>query len=469
MKVILVATTLESPEKDVNFYPIGLAYLHAEAEKAGHEVQTYDFYNADWEKSRAKIRQLFEEKKPDVVGFSCITENRTTTFEAMKLVKSISPQTKVVLGNAHASIMYSQILSHFNEVDVICLGESDESFIELLTAFNKANAKGAKKVNLKNIEGLAFKDGNKVIVTGKRDKIKDLDSLPFPKHEIFEENLKRSKTANMSTSRGCPCSCTFCGSSHYWGRCWISRSPKNVVDEIEYLVKRFPFIDRIHFYDDAFGIDKERAIAVCKEKVNRGLNIAWSCSVRATSINPEVAYWMKKSNCVRVGFGVESGSDKILKNIGKNVTKDDILKAYNTLVEAKIPVKTFFMAGNQGETWDTIKESMDLIDKMPKAELDTVMVAKVYPGTYLYELAKQHGLLKDDYWLTDGKSVYYTVEHTEAELRKMSHSVTLHHWENSGYLNIISHIFRFVKDRPDLAVKYFFEKIGLHKKESVNG
>ena len=129
----------------------------------------------------------------------------------------------------------------------------------------------------KKIKGIAFKHNEEIIKTEPRERIRDLDSLPLPKHDFFKNTIRKFNTVYMLTSRGCPFGCSFCPSSAYWGRCMIQRSAKNVFKEMKYLIKKFPNIEQIYFMDDEFICNNKRIIDLCKMILKDKMKIKWKC------------------------------------------------------------------------------------------------------------------------------------------------------------------------------------------------
>ena len=222
-----------------------------------------NYFNESWEKSKNKIIELIEKYSPDILGVSCWTMNRSSCFKIVKISKKMHPECKIMIGGVHASSLYSQVLENF-PVDFVVLGEAEETTTELIKALEK---KSPKK-SLKKIKGIAFKENKKIYFTGYRAPILNLDELPFPKHEFCRETIIKNKTATMITSRGCPFGCIFCSTSAYWGRRWRARSAKNVVDEVEHIIKKFPYAENIFFEDDEFTVSHERVTKICDWMIN---------------------------------------------------------------------------------------------------------------------------------------------------------------------------------------------------------
>jgi len=441
----------ETPAKGEQQYPLGLLYLEHILHQKGHEVTIKDYYSENWEIAKEQILKEIKENTPEVFGLSCVTMNRTASFKIATLIKKLYPQIKIILGGIHSTYMYEQILLNL-PIDAVVIGEGEETTPELIDALEKGKS-------LKKIPGLAFKEKNKVYFTGFRKPIENLDLLPFPRHELFEEVLKKTKSAKMITSRGCPFCCIFCSTSVFWGRRWRPRSAKNVVDEIEYISKKLPYVENIFFHDDTFIVDNQRVIDICNDIIKRGIKIKWSCSGRIDRVTKEMLIKMKDAGCTEIYYGIESGSPKILQAIDKKITREQIKKTIAITNEVGLRYGTFLMVGNPGESWETVKETVEFLKQLKNLEVNSVGRLEVYPNTGVYELAKKQGLIDDSFWLTEKKVPYYTYEHSEDELTKMAYYIVQKNQLQRGILNFMIFSLKFFLKKPGKAVRYVLLKL----------
>ena len=365
MKILFINPPSETPfEKDDPYYPLGLLYLASILEKEGHKVLVKDYFKDSWNNVKDEIIRIVKNYSPDIVGLSCVTMNRISCFKLSRITKKINSRIKIIMGGAHTISLYEQILLN-HPIDVIVIGEGEITTPKLIKALEKNKS-------LKKVKGVAFKDNGKVRFTGFRKHILELDEIPFPKHELFREKIKKTKTATIITSRGCPFKCIFCSTSKYWGRCWRSRSAKNVVDEIEYLIEKFPYLEKIIFPDDTFILDNQRVINICNELLKRKIKINWQCAGRLDRVSEEMLRKMKKAGCKLIAYGIESGSPKMLKIIKKNITQEQIIKAIELTNKVSLNYGTFFMVGNPGESWETVKETVSFNNKLKNLEIREV-------------------------------------------------------------------------------------------------
>lgn len=422
MKILLFAPSFETPAQQAASYPLALAYLGAVLENEGHSVRAFDYIHDDWAKVEGEVRKTILTEKPQIIGVSSMTTNRTAAVKLARIAKSIDPNIKVIFGGVHPTLMYKQILENF-PVDFVVVGEGEETIIELVNAIgSKANYS-----KLKKIKGIAFKSENEVIRTENRPFLRDLDQLPMPKHVYFEDRIKRDKTFYISCSRGCPYACTFCSTSLHWGRMIRRRSVKSVMAEILFLKKKYPFVDKIIFNDDEFLMDHNWIKEFCNSMIKEKLNLTWYAAARVNAVSEDIVPLLKKAGCSSLSLGVESGSPKIIKSIDKKIEGKQIIRAFSICNKYNLPVGMFLMVGLPGENSQTINETIRLVKLARPKELGLPGLFQVFPGTQVYELAKKQGFITDDYWLTDGPAPFYTYENSRAKLLFWSFKICLYH------------------------------------------
>ena len=372
------------------FLPIGLAYLTAVLKENGHEVTVIDCpaLEMDHEKLKAKIASF----KPNVVGITSMTPTIQSTLLSARVAKEACPDAIVTLGGSHATFMDRQILEQEAAVDVVVRGEGEQTFLEI--ARNVSDSK-----SLDRVDGVTFRNSDQIIQTPNRPFIQNLDQLPYPAYEYFP--LKKYRLFGklylpIITSRGCPFQCSFCTTSRMFGKEYRVRSPKNIVDELEFLKNTYG-ADAFTFYDDTLTLDKNRIFKICEEIKTRKIDVPWDCQTRVDQISREVLAEMRETNCQQVFFGVESGCQKILDAVKKRTTVEQNAKAIRLAKEAGLFVAISIMIGYPGETADMLKQTLDFIRK---AEPDDVYlcVATPYPGTELRRLVEEMGWKMSTDW-----------------------------------------------------------------------
>ena len=408
MKVLLISHPNVHRQKP-DFPPIGIAYLGAMVKNHGHEVLLIDGGIS----SISKIVRSAKEFSPDFIGITCWTINRGIIWTLCAQLKKNLPKTFLAIGGPHASFYPEHIFAK-THANAVVIGEGEKTLCELLDAIKNGEV-------FNQIKGIAFKreDGT-VKRTEMRPLIETLDEIPFPLYEGFKNfNFKNyagfaglpRPTAAIITSRGCVFDCTYCSSVNFWGKKWRHRSAQNVLEEIEYLVKKIG-ARSIYIFDDNFPVDKKRAIDICLGIVERKMNIQWACCSHVKMINEELLNAMKASGCVSIDFGVESGSDLILENINKKQKCSDIENAFTLAHRKGIKPRAYLMVGNRGETIETIDETIEMVGKIKPYSSIGASILWLLPGTSVYNDAKARGFIDDDFWLINETVPYNLQEHS---------------------------------------------------------
>jgi len=282
----------------------------------------------------------------------------------------------------------------------------------------------AEKTDPRQIKGIAYKDSGIVAKTPDRELIVNLDTIPFPSHELFI--TPTSTRANLLTSRGCPFKCNFCCLHAISKRIFRKRSVGNIIDEVEYILSKFKNITTIQISDDTFTLDTERTIDFCREVIRRKIRVKFLCSARIKPVNKEMFVLMEKAGFSSIGFGLETGSPSLLETIHKQITQEDVVKLFEVLKQIKIDVSMFLIVGFPGESNETVNETIELIKKLSKIMPFGTSGAQpllVYPDTEVYQIMEDHGAIDDNYWLSDADTPYYTVDHPFKTLLRMSKKI----------------------------------------------
>ncbi|MEJ2281029.1 MAG: radical SAM protein [Candidatus Bathyarchaeota archaeon] len=424
MRVCLINPPRIHPKgwgKPTVYQPIGIAYVAAVLESQ-HKVSIIDSPTEGWRnlipiddtnyRVGLKNREMADRIKqwsPEVVAINIPFSGWSkTAFEVASIVKKVNKDIIIILDGLHPSARPNECLSDPN-VDFIIRGESEYTILELVNTLDQD-----KTDKLSSIEGIGFTKNKKIIITPPRPEIEDLDSLPFPaRHllpmetyfEAVKENpirgIIRKRYAIMMTSRGCPHECIFCSNHIVMGRKWRGRSPENVADEIDQLVKTYS-IKQIDFFDDNMTLIKKRAMRICELIVERDFNIEWyvPTGVRVDTLDEELLRKMKASGCKGIRFAPESGVQRVVSQIiKKNLDLKDVEKAVILAKKVGIKVGIFFILGLIGETKEDMEKTIEYAYKLRKLGASNFHFSIATPlyGTELYEQAKRHGLLKEDF------------------------------------------------------------------------
>lgn len=424
MKILLATMSIEDiyrfEENHNAAYSLGLGYIHSYLESQGHHVKTLFLNNENQANAETKLLEEVENFSPEMIGFQVFSMVRTSTFSIIE--KIYNKKIKIILGGIHPTIMYEQILEKYPYI-VISLGEGEFTLAELADRFER-------NMDIDDVQGIAYVNSTlEIVKTVPRPLLKDLDVLPFPKHETYFDASPERTVAHVISSRGCPFRCTFCALKVISEGKVRKRSIKNVIDEIVHLKTKYPRLKHIQFHDDTMLLDNARMIDFCKNIVELDLNITFECSARVKPVSEELFMWMQKAGFKKIMFGLETGSPRILKSIKKSITREDVLNLFRILKKFDFDVTTFLICGFPGETDETIQETIDLVNETQKLKYNLIGgVGKlwVYPGTEIYEKAKQAGMMSDDFWMTDSYVPYYTVEHSYEKLCEFEEKIMNH-------------------------------------------
>lgn len=413
MRVLLIDPLLESSYACPS---LGLLYIAAVLEKADVDVEIaeFRFMSDPWN----DLKKLSSKKDYNIVGITVSTYTVPLALKAAKLMKYNNPNTYVVLGGVHPTFMYNQILAECPEVDVIVIGEGEITMLELVKALNSDK----KNVDFKNIRGLAFRIGRKIVRTQPRPLINDLDALPFPARHLIPMHRYREMedSTTIITSRGCTFGCVFCSSTSFWQRKLRMRSAKNVVDELEEVVVKYRF-PIINFADDVFTYSRKRTIEICDEIKSRGLDVEWECSAHVNTLSKELLIKMKKSGCRAIFLGVESGCQKTLNIIGKQLSIEKIEKVAKLFKELGIKAKFSFILGCPFEGPKETIQTFTFAEKLQELSGGSILfnLLKAYPGSEIFNYPHRYNITNiDTEWgWKYGAPLYPTCESKELSMQ----------------------------------------------------
>lgn len=386
MKVALIASPY--PLAEGPSPPLGLCYAAAAFEAVGAEVRILDYMVRAY--SLEKLTAELAAFEPDIVGTNSVTLNFNAAANILKTARQILPNAVTIMGGPHVSFDYENTLHRFPEIDLIVVGEGEQTIAELLPVISDRDA-------WPTVAGLAFKNGESVRFTGPRELIRDLDRLPLPARHLLPMSryLALGFPISIITSRGCPGRCIFCQGRRMVGSRVRNRDARQVVDEIETLLA-FGF-ERINFADDFFTSNARRVREICGEIKRRGLDFRWMVFARADSVNPEMLTMMRQAGCDAVFFGFESGNQEMLDRIGKTITLDRVRRAVADAKTVGLHVFGSFIAGLPGETLQTLMDS----DRFAR-ELDVEYgyhFLTPFPGTDVKDRINEYDLeLLTDNW-----------------------------------------------------------------------
>lgn len=407
MRVAIIAAPY--PLEEFPSPPLGISYVAAAFEKAGCDVRIFDYIISCY--SREKLARQLADFQPDAVGAGSVTMNFYDAQRILRDVKSINPDILTMMGGPHVSFTVEETLRTYPEIDLIFIGEADDTIIEFAPLMGRKNKWGA-------VRGIAFSRDGEVVVNGRRDFIMDVDRIPLPARRLLPISRYRAFgfPVSMITGRGCPHGCIFCLGRKMVGSKVRRRSPGLVLDEIEQIMGLG--FDRMNIADDLFASDTARVKEICRGIKERNLKFAWSAFARVDTVNQEMFDAMAAAGCDSISFGVESGCPEMLKRVRKGISLEQAQNAVRMCKQSGMLAHASFMVGLPGETKETLKRT----DAFARS-LDILYgyhYLAPFPGTTLCEKAGDYDLeiLTRDWSKYDANdAIVKTAELTPQDIR----------------------------------------------------
>jgi radical SAM superfamily enzyme YgiQ (UPF0313 family) len=418
---VLLVTPHETEQDGFTNPPLGLLYLAGTLLKHGFDVRIVD----GCLQGITAVQKGLEEFNPHIVGITCLTPGRKKVMEIARMVKKYDHSIKVVLGGAHPSIMYNQIIEQYPEVDYVVIGEGEITLLEI-----------ARGDDISQISGMVYRSQEgKPVKNRSRNYVENLDDLPQPAWHLIDVrkypargkgfirgiNLSKEPRVSVIFSRGCKGHCDFCSTWWIW-RGWRHRSAKNMVDEIELLYKDCG-VKHFCFADDALTVDRQATIALCDEILARNLNIAFTATTRTDCVDEELLRKLKQAGCYEMGYGIETGSSDLLDKMRKENHLENSEIAIRLSKKIGIKTTALIIVGSIGETHETIQETVLFLQKSKPDLIGCAGSLWILPGTKVYQYCKKQGFIDDNFWLSEEPYKIYTLEHSREELNIMTEKI----------------------------------------------
>ena len=383
MRVLLV-----NPSYPFEEFPrllVTLPYLASSLRAEGHEVEILDLLLA--RTTRAKVEARMQRFRPELVGITSVTLNHHIANRIAGWVRDCDPRVPIAMGGPHVSFEIEGSFRDLPALDFIGIGEGEHTMVELARAL-------AGRMDLRDVRGLAFRDGEAVVRTPARPLEDDLDELPPPARELvpLARYLAFDSHASVVTSRGCPYECVFCSAPAWTGRKVRYRTPALCVDEMEELA-RLGFTE-ITIEDDLFTLYRKHFLAVCGELERRRTGIRWNAFSRVDTISPEIVETMARAGCQAICFGVESGSQELLDVAKKRSDLAKVRDAMRMAQGAGISALASFIIGLPGETEATLRQTVAFAESLREefGALYGFHILAPFPGTEVRDRAADYGL-----------------------------------------------------------------------------
>jgi len=374
MKILLVQVNTKSAIDKTSHPHAGLAYLGAYSLSKGHETLAIDAKYEGMDNNT--LLERIVKIKPDILGLTIRTPDVREAEKIALVVKNRIPGVITVVGGAHVTGLQERVLAECSYFDIGVIGEGEKTFCELLDSIED------KKMDLIEVKGIIYRRDGTIIRTAYREYIADLNSLLFPAWQLFP----RGSDLSLFTSRGCPYSCYFC--QRVMGQQVRTMSPRRVIAEIKRNIEEFS-TRFLQIEDEVFGLNRKWIDAFLDLMLREGINkrVRWIANSRVNIADLGTYEKMKEAGCIGLGFGIESGNQRILNLVQKGITLEQASNAIKIAKMAGLQTHAFFILGHPTENRRTLRDTISLACKLNPYEV-TFGIMIPYPGTKVYEMAK---------------------------------------------------------------------------------
>ncbi|MCE9583687.1 MAG: B12-binding domain-containing radical SAM protein [Planctomycetes bacterium] len=412
-----------------NVPSLGLLHLAAEVRLHGYEPSIIESDHFGYDE--AKVAELVIKAAPKYVGITLFTVGVWGAAGIARLIKKALPETIIIVGGPHISSMGRETIQRFPEFDYAMVGEGEKILMDLLAAIEGER-------NFYKVPGLIFRDGGEIRNTPGNAVNKSLDELPFPAWDLLPDFPRRYRpaiydypagpVATIAASRGCPFHCKFCDTSTF-GAAVRAYSPAKVFEMMKHLQDTYG-VKHIMFVDDLFLASRQRTMALCEMILANKLKMTWTCCARVDTVKPDILDLMKRAGCWEISFGLETGSDELLKAMDKVASVVESENAVRWTAAAGIRTKGLFMLGYPGETAETIELTKAFVKRIPMTMMNLSKFTP-YPGSPVYR--EIYGTnIRDDHWeKMNGMNFVWaapglTVEQLDREFQSLLKAFYLH-------------------------------------------
>ncbi|RMD59114.1 radical SAM protein, partial [Candidatus Parcubacteria bacterium] len=374
-------------------YPILMGYSAARLKGGGHEVVYLDSIldNLDYEQTTGKIKEF----NPDVIFVETVTPSINHDYQYFRELKE-KTGAKIVVSGPHVTYLGGKAIEECAAIDAIIKADYDTRILEVVENLDNP-------AKLREIKAIAFRHKDKIVDTGPKYFFPDLDKLPFPDRETIPLNrygeafYNKLPFTNMLTTRGCPNNCNYCITANIMeGVKWRERSIENVIEEIKELVGKYG-VKEINLDDATFNVRRERVLEFCEALKKNKLKILWICNARVDNIDPEMLKAMRSAGCKMIRYGVESADEEILRYMNKNITLDQVRRAFYLTKKAGILALGGFMFGFPLETKETVEKTIQFMKEI-RPDMIQASIPMPYPGTRMFEQAQRANQLIFEHW-----------------------------------------------------------------------
>ena len=373
-------------EEEVKYNPsLGLLSIGTYLEFHGHEAKVIDYCYEIF--SINNLLNIISEYKPDIVAFSCYTENFSEVIKVARKIKSRNNNIKTACGGAHPTLLFKECAK---KIDYVIRREGESIFLELLEAL----ISNEENIKIKDIEGLVYADESGEIVINKvRNYMDELDLLPIIKRELGDF-YRYKDLVNIYSSKGCNGKCIYCSATAISGAKNRRRSAKNIFMEMVVLKRLFKDrLNKIFMVDDTFTASRERVMEFIDLKKKYDLNVQWECESRVDSMDRELASAMAEANCIGIQFGIESGSQEVLDKIRKQIDLNYAREVIKFVREFGMEPQLSFMLGHYCDTIESMEATYLFIKEAKKFSPKVgIGFNTPFPGTWQHSNREKLGI-----------------------------------------------------------------------------
>lgn len=413
MKILLIQPNFIKTD----WPPLGLACIAANLRKERYDVKIID---TSFMRNLLELKDVLEDFGPQVVGLSFMSSISRYAFQVAELIRSVDPRICVVAGGPHPTIFPEDTISHYIHISV--KGEGELVFLRILKIAAAAGSlKHAIRDNpdLEGIRGIVYRKDGEIVNTGFSQPIENLDLLPSPAYDLLPRQFFANRITSIIASRGCPSDCNFCQPTQrkLFGVKVKYEPIHKVLGMVERLLKDYS-INRIHFVDDTFLINKDWVRQFCEQLIKNRLNkkIEFHFNVRANVLaDAELFGLMRKANFTNAYLGAESGSQVILDEFRKRTKVEENISAVKLLKRFGFKVYMYLMLGAPSETQETLKATIEMV-KITRPEDARVSLTSPLPGTDLEKYCIEKGIIIDNTDLYN-KVYYESFDHFPIKLQ----------------------------------------------------
>jgi len=427
-KVLLIHPPKIGQNKE-KYPPMGITMLASMLRNKGFKSFLYDA-NVENGDPYENISELITHENIDTIGLSFTSNLARSAYKFADWLKQRYPSIPIVTGGYHPTVMPDECAG-YPSIDYVVVGEGEVTFPLLL---EKIHENGVPS----DIEGLRFEHNGKIVNTGSRTLISNVDDVPFPAYDLLKINKYSSPSSTRKPfvtfirSRGCPFKCTFCGVDAIFTHRFRCQSPERTLEEILFLIKQFK-VREILFKDSDFLIRRNNVVGLCELLIDKQLDLIWSCNARVDKVDKDILKLMKRAGCNQITFGIESGSQKMLYTLKKDFTVEQAIEGVRAAKEQGIDCVGNFIIGTPGEDSESINETIQLAKNL---DLDyaSFHFLTAFPGSPLYEQAIEQG------WLLNNRETDYescnmnASKLTESELESAMRAVIRSFYLRPSYI-----------------------------------